>query len=199
MRHKKREWEPSESHCPTPMASSSAYSCPLHGKGFSRTSNCPYPVLSEPILRHLISSSHPSTKSSVFSNFKTHLSMAILLPWGRKNVYIFLVVGRHSTEGSCHVQQFPTGSAGVVPLVQGSRRLLLLCVPDSAPVVFLCMLPCESRLNPWHKLLKGIFLQLFTRKEEVAVHSSLTLAHTYTGNTPSAYPVNDALFRPKFN
>lgn len=97
MRHKKREWEPSESHCPTPMASSSAYSCPLHGKGFSRTSNCPYPVLSEPILRHLISSSHPSTKSSVFSNFKTHLSMAILLPWGRKNVYIFLVVGRHST------------------------------------------------------------------------------------------------------
>lgn len=81
----------------------------------------------------------------------------------------------------------------------GLRRLLLLCVPDSAPVVFLCMLPCESRLNPWHKLLKGIFLQLFTRKEEVAVHSSLTLAHTYTGNTPSAYPVNYALFRPKFN
>lgn len=129
MRHKKREWEPSESHCPTPMASSSAYSCPLHGKGFSRTSNCPYPVLSEPILRHLISSSHPSTKSSVFSNFKTHLSMAILLPWGRKNVYIFLVVGRHSTEGSCHVQQFPTGSAGVVPLVQGSNGFCCFACP----------------------------------------------------------------------
>lgn len=46
-----------------------------------------------------------------------------------KRLYFFSGWAALHREGSCHVQQFPTGSAGVVPLVQGSNGFCCFACP----------------------------------------------------------------------